>query len=153
MANLHIHSIGQQAYTYQIHSTVFTCWISLQIFAFLPSHFLMEVLSLKTSKMGFIVLWHKSAHFPTHPISGNKNTIHWVRNLCLSWLSPSPSPLTPTQLLISVDSASYSVQAHPYSYCLWPACHLLPGGLHSLTLASPSSNLTSLLSPPHHHWS
>ena len=76
MANLYIHSIVQQAYTYQIHSIVFTCWISLQIFAFLPSHFLMEALSLKTSKTGLIILWHKSAHFPTYRVSGNKNTIH-----------------------------------------------------------------------------
>ena len=84
MANVHIHSIIQQAYTYQIHSTVFKFWTRLQIFAFLPSHFLMEVLSLKTSQTGLIILWHKSAPFPTFPISESKNTIHYVRNLCCS---------------------------------------------------------------------
>ena len=151
MANVHIHSIIQQAYTYQIHSTVFKFWIRLQIFAFLPSHFWMEVLSLKTSQTGLIILWHKSAPFPTFPISENKNTIHYVRNLC-SYDSSSLIPhihliinfhrtcllqfFKPILTHTALDQGDISCLEDSKTSC-W----------HHLPLISPLSSL------PHHHQS
>lgn len=142
MTNLHIHSVIQQAFTYQIHSIIFIFWICLQIFEFLTFHFLMEILSHKMSKIGLILFWHKSAPYPTFPVSGNKNANWWLRNLCLSWLSPSPSPLTFIQQLISMAFASCKLWNPSPRALLWSGSHLLLGGPHRLTLASPS-DLTS----------
>lgn len=145
MTNLHIHSVTQQAFTYQIHSIIFIVWIWLQRFEFLPFHFLMEILSHKTSKKD-------SSSFPTFPVSGNKNTIQWLRNLCLSWLSFSLTPhIHPATTFYSL--ASYKLSSPSLFTLLWSGYHLLLGGPHRLTQVSLSSTLTSLLSPPHHHQS
>lgn len=147
-------------FTYQIHSIIFIFWICLQIFEFLTFHFLMEILSHKMSKIGLILFGHKSAPFPTFPVSGNKNANWWLRNLCLSWLSPSPSPLTSIQQLISMAFASCKLWNPSPRALLWSGSHLLLGG-PSPSLAgrttSPHTGISFwshfLLSPPHHHQS
>lgn len=96
----------------------------------------MEVLSLKYP----IGTSSSSAKHAPSPIScsENKNIVHWARNLCLSWLS---FPLTAIQLLISVNFASYHLSGPALFHCFGSECHLLLRGPHSLTLASPSSEL------------
>lgn len=146
MTNLHIHSVIQLAFTYQIHSIIFIFRICQQIFEFLPFHILMEIISRKISKIGLIIFWHKSAPFPPFPVSGSKNRNRWLRKLCLSWLSPSLTPHNPPAINFNRFLPPISYEAHPHPHCFnqdviscWK--DHIPSRWHLLLL----------ISPPHHH--